>query len=686
MQTKVSNVLISLMLAVFSAFAVNAQMQEPVKWDIKFAQINETEATITFKATIDAGWHLYGLMHQMPEGAPVYTDVIWDIKDGVELIGNLTADRVLHTEHDANFDMDMSWWSDEVVITQKLKVTEPTKIVLKGSITGMTCNDVNCMQFDKFFNLTPKFKSTAKKTSSPVATSNQEEPKTSDSDLVKAEPAKAVEPAETTENVATAPNSAFSELWTPVIEMIEADEAAEAAESGSLLYIFFAGFLGGLVALFTPCVWPLIPMTVSFFLKKNKKSRRKAISEATIYGVSIIVIYVLLGLLVTVLFGASKLNELSTNAVFNIAFFLLLVLFGVSFLGAFDIKLPSSWANKMDASAETATGYLSIFFMAFTLALVSFSCTGPIIGTLLVEAATSGSYVGPAIGMFGFALALAIPFSLFAIFPSVLQSAPKSGGWLNSVKVVLGFLELALSLKFLSVADLAYGWHILDREVFIVLWVVIFALLGVYLLGKLRFEHDDETPKIGVFRFFLATISLSFALYLVPGLWGAPLKMVSAFVPPLYTQDFNLYEGNQFKVFDDYEEGMAYAKEHNMPVLMDFSGYGCVNCRKMEAAVFDNPQVRQMIEKDFVLIELMVDDKSRLPETIMITENGTERPLRTVGDRWSYLQRYKFGANSQPYYIILDEKGMPMSNSHSYDENIEKFVKFLNTGLENFKK
>ena len=685
MQKKRCNALITLMLMLFASFAVSAQMQEPVKWDINFNKVSDTEATLTFAAKIEAGWHLYGLQYQMPQDAPVYTDVVWDATTGVEPVGKITADRALHTEADTNFGMDMSWWTDQVVLTQKLKVTDPSKIVLKGSITGMICNDENCMQFDKFFNLTPTFAVSGKAAAAPAV---EEKKAAAEEEAPVAETVAPVEETvvEEVAEVSALENSGFSALWTPITDKIIADDAAEAANSGSLWYIFLAGFLGGLVALFTPCVWPLIPMTVSFFLKKNKKSRKKAISEASIYGVSIIVIYVLLGLLVTVLFGASKLNELSTNAIFNIAFFLLLVVFGISFLGAFNIQLPSSWANKMDANAEKATGYLSIFFMAFTLALVSFSCTGPIIGTLLVEAATSGNFVGPAIGMFGFALALAIPFTLFAIFPSVLQSTPKSGGWLNSVKVVLGFLELALSLKFLSVADLAYGWRILDREVFIVLWVVIFALLGVYLLGKLRFAHDDETPKIGVFRFFLAVISLSFAVYLVPGLWGAPLKTVSAFVPPLYTQDFSLYEQGEFKMFDDYEEGMEYAKKHNMPVLMDFSGYGCVNCRKMEAAVFDNPRVREIIEKDFVLIELMVDDKTKLPETIMVTENGVERPLRTIGDRWSYLQRYKFGANSQPYYIVLDEEGMPMSNSHSYDEDVDKFVNFLEEGKKNFKK
>ena len=427
----------------------------------------------------------------------------------------------------------------------------------------------------------------------------------------------------------------------------------------------------------------MIPLTVSFFLKKNV-SRASSIRDAMLYGGSIIVIYLLLGLLITALFGASSLNALSTNAIFNIIFFAMLVVFAISFFGAFDIKLPDSWANKMDSKAEATTGLLSIFFMAFTLTLVSFSCTGPIIGTLLVEAAGMGDFTGPAIGMGGFALALAIPFTLFAIFPSWLKEMPKSGGWLNSVKVVLGFIELALSLKFLSVADLAYGWGILDRETFVALWVVIFALLGMYLLGKIRFTHDSELKGgIGVFRFFLALISLSFAVYLLPGLWGAPLKSVSAFVPPLYTQDFNLYGGG-FSEYDDYDEGMREAAAQGKPVLVDFSGYGCVNCRKMEAAVMDNSRVRKVIEDSYVMIKLMVDDKKALPEPIYVDENGKKVKLTTYGDRWSYLQRYKFGANSQPYYVVLNARGELISGPYYYDESIDGFIGFLNKGIEKY--
>ena len=461
-------------------------------------------------------------------------------------------------------------------------------------------------------------------------------------------------------------------------------DATITAADTSWLFIFFAGFLGGLVALLTPCVWPMIPMTVSFFLKRTK-DRKKAIRDAMTYGVSIIVIYLVMGLLITGLFGASALNDLSTNAIFNIIFFLLLVLFAVSFFGAFELVLPASWTNKLDSKADSTTGIISIFFMSFTLVLVSFSCTGPIIGTLLVQAASMGTAIGPAIGMFGFALALSIPFSLFAIFPNMLQSMPKSGGWLNSVKVVLGFLELALALKFLSVADLAYGWRLLDREVFIVLWIAIFALLGFYLLGKIKFSHDSDLKYVSVPRLFMSIISFAFAIYMIPGLWGAPLKAISAFAPPLYTQDFNLYDSEVHAAFDDYELGMEYARKNNKPVMIDFSGYGCVNCRKMEASVWTDARVKDLLEKDYVLITLMVDDKTKLPEPIQIEENGKKRTLKTVGDKWSYLQRSKFGANAQPFYVTLDGEGKPLGPSYAFNEDVSLYIQFLENGLKQFK-
>lgn len=474
-------------------------------------------------------------------------------------------------------------------------------------------------------------------------------------------------------------------------EVIAAEEDGSESEAGSNLWmVFLMGLLGGLMAIFTPCVWPIIPMTVSFFIKRNGAARgttnASAIRDALFYGLSIILIYVGLGLLITLIFGASALNALSTNAVVNIIFFLILVVFAASFFGAFEITLPSSWSTALNAKSSKTSGFLSIMLMAFTLVIVSFSCTGPIIGTLLVEAAGK-SLLAPTIGMLGFAIALALPFSLFAMFPSVLKKMPKSGGWMNTFKVTLAFLELALSLKFLSVADLAYGWHILDREVFVALWIVIFALLGFYLLGLISFPHDDEDhKKTSVTRFFLATISLSFAMYMVPGLWGAPLRAISAFAPPMSTQDWvctgnggatGAESVNGQITFVDYEEGMAYAREHNMPVFLDFNGYGCVNCRKMEAAVLTKPEVEEHMHK-YVLISLIVDDKTALAEPIVLEENGRKVTLKTVGDKWSYMQRTEYGANAQPYYVQLNPDGSRLVEStYSYDEDIDKFLEWL---------
>ena len=477
--------------------------------------------------------------------------------------------------------------------------------------------------------------------------------------------------------------SSDSDLYRPVIKELKAYE--DNPVDSSLFYIFLAGFAGGFLALLTPCVWPIIPMTVSFFLKRNKE-RSKAIREAVTYGISIVVIYVVLGLVVTLLFGASALNALSTNAIFNIFFCLLLVVFAASFFGAFEITLPSSWSNKIDEKSENTSGLLSIFLMAFTLTLVSFSCTGPIIGFLLVAVSTQGSILSPTIGMLGFAIALAIPFTLFAMFPSLLKSAPKSGGWMNVVKVVLGFIELAFALKFLSVADLAYGWHILDREVFLCLWIVIFGLLGIYLFGWLKFPHDDPDHRTNVPQFFIGMISLAFAIYMIPGLWGAPLKAISAFAPPMNTQDFNLHKSAVEPKSHDYEEGMAMAKAKGLPVMIDFTGFGCVNCRKMEAAVWTDPQVASVLNEKYVLISLYVDDKTPLAEPVVVNENGQQRTLRTVGDKWSYLQRVKFGANTQPFYVLIDNDGNPLNGSRSYDEDIQKYLDFLQKGLDNYKK
>lgn len=626
--------------------AAVAQMTDPVSWTSDFKAEGDT-ATLTINATIEAGWHLYGTELPEIEFGPQATALTITSSNNLTPVGSLTPSREPVQQYEDTFEAEVKFWESSITLTQKFVITGSDPSV-SGTIDYQACNDQSCIpptSYEFTFGDAPEAADSENAGSTTGATFN---------------------PADL-------------QWWTPVEGGGDNHDIGHA----SLWSIFIWGFLGGLVALLTPCVWPMIPLTVSFFLKKNS-SRRKSVRDASIYGASIVVIYLLLGLLVTAVFGASKLNDLSTNAVFNLLFFALLVVFAVSFFGAFDIKLPSRWSNAMDSKAENATGLLSIFFMAFTLALVSFSCTGPIIGTLLVEAATMGNIVGPAVGMGAFALALAIPFALFAMFPSMLKEMPRSGGWLNSVKVVLGFLELALSLKFLSVADLAYGWHILDREVFVSLWVVIFALLGLYLLGKVRFPHDTPQDSVGVGRFFMALVSLSFAVYLLPGLWGAPLKSVSAFVPPLYTQDFNLYTHGEYRKFNDYDEGMRYAAENNMPVLMDFSGYGCVNCRKMEGAVFDTDEISEMLGRNFVVIELMVDDKQPLNAPFEVEENGKKVKISTVGEKWSYLQRYKFAANSQPYYMVLDNNGTAMSPSYSYDEDIAKFKAFLEEGLARY--
>ena len=648
-------------LVLLSVFvSVQGQILNPIKWTSSVSVEDNGMGTMTFSAVIEKGWHLYSM--DIPEGGPVATSFNWDKIEGVELMGEPMPDRKPHEEIDEVFSMKLGWWEDNVTITQKFKVVDMASgYDIEGYINYMLCNDATCQAPS---NETFRFV----------------EEKTQSAPTVMSEPKQEVA---VSQPVNARADFSSEELWQPVDVQNEGSMEATGTSSRSLWYIFFAGFLGGLLALLTPCVWPMIPLTVSFFLKKSG-SRGKSVRDAIIYGLSIVVIYLALGLFITGVFGASKLNELSTNAIFNIIFFLLLVVFAISFFGAFEIKLPDSWANKMDSKAERTTGILSIFFMAFTLTLVSFSCTGPIIGTLLVEAASMGDMTGPAIGMFGFAVALAIPFALFAIFPSWMKNAPKSGGWLNTVKVVLGFIELALSLKFLSVADLAYGWGILDREVFVSLWIVIFGLLGLYLLGKLRLSHDGDSNGVGVFRLFLGIISLAFTVYLLPGLWGAPLKSVSAFVPPLYTQDFNLYGGG-FAEYYDYEEGMREGAKQGKPILVDFSGYGCVNCRKMEAAVLDNNEVRRLLEDNFVMVKLMVDDKTQLPEPVIVEEYGKEVKLRTIGDKWSYLQRYKFKANSQPYYVILNADGSLAAGPVYYDEDVEKFTAFLNEGISKFK-
>ena len=654
------------------ALIVNAQMVEPVHFTSALKMLDGDEAEIVFSAKIDKGWHLYST--ELGSDGPISASFNVNKMSGAKTVGKLQPRGKEISQFDNMFGMKLRFFEGQATFVQKIKFTQPTYSIDCYLEYG-ACNDEMCMPPSQIA-LVKKGKSPAvDKDAADEADAATEQ--TADTAAVD----KADNTATDTATVAQATLGDAQELWKPVISELNAFD--DKTTDNSLIYIFFAGLVGGFLALLTPCVWPIIPMTVSFFLKRNK-DRGKAIREAVTYGVSIVVIYVLLGLVVTLLFGASALNALSTNAVFNILFCLLLIVFAASFFGAFEITLPSSWSNKIDQKSETTSGMLSIFLMAFTLTLVSFSCTGPIIGFLLVAVSTQGSIVGPTLGMLGFAIALAIPFTLFAMFPSLLKSAPKSGGWMNVVKVVLGFIELAFALKFLSVADLAYGWHLLDREVFISLWIVIFALLGIYLLGWLKFPHDAPEHRTNVPQFFLAMISLAFAIYMIPGLWGAPLKAISAFAPPMNTQDFNLHEQSVEAKYTDYEQGMAAAAAQGKPVMVDFTGFGCVNCRKMEAAVWTDTKVADMLNNKYVLISLYVDDKTPLKEPMQVVENGQQRTLRTVGDKWSYLQRTKVGANTQPFYVLLDNQGKPLNGSRSYDEDIQKYVDFLQKGLDNY--
>ncbi|WP_308268730.1 protein-disulfide reductase DsbD family protein [Prevotella sp.] len=676
----------SLALLLLVAMFCNAQMADPVKFKSHLKTGSTAEAEIVFDGKIAHGWHVYST--NLGSDGPIEASFHVDKKDGVELVGKLTPRGHEISMMDNMFGMKLRFFENSVQFVQKVKFTKPT-YTIKAYLEYGACNDEMCMpptQVNAHFSgKSPAIDGKAAADEKSAETDDVAETLKAgglDSSMVKAGAVDSVAVADS----AAAPqldNAEVQKLWTPVIkELAKFDKPV----SNSLLYIFLAGLVGGFLALFTPCVWPIIPMTVSFFLKRNK-DRKKAIREAITYGVSIVVIYVALGLIVSLLFGASALNALSTNAIFNILFCLLLVVFAASFFGAFEITLPSSWSNKIDQKSDETSGVLSIFLMAFTLSLVSFSCTGPIIGFLLVAVASEGSIVAPTIGMLGFAVALAIPFALFAMFPTLLKSAPKSGGWMNVLKVVLGFIELAFALKFLSVADLAYGWHILDRETFLALWIAIFSLLGLYLLGIFNFPHDDENRRTNVPQFFLALGSLAFAFYMIPGLWGAPLKAVSAFAPPMNTQDFNLYKNEVHPRFKDFEAGMAAARLEGKPVMIDFTGFGCVNCRKMEAAVWTDAKVADMLNNKYVLISLYVDDKTPLPEQITVTDtDGTQRTLRTVGDKWSYLQRHKFGSNTQPMYILLDNEGKPLTGSRSYDEDINEYMDFLKVGLDNYNK
>ena len=692
-----------LTLFIYISAAALAQFHNPVNIQATQKKVSDDVLEVVFQGSVDAGWHVYGT--DIADGGPTRAELTLETQKGVKPDGKLRATGKVQKAMDEIFGIEVSYMEGTASFVQRFTITEP-EYEVAGYLTYGACNDENCIPPT---NVEFSFKGTASPKSSPKGedlqkaepseTSNISEPSLSPDNSENSEISDNSENSELSESPEPSVGGVGEALWAPVVDELKAFESsalggAEDGGSRSLWSIFLLGVLGGLIALLTPCVWPIIPMTVSFFLKRAE-DKKKGLRDAITYGISIVVIYVLLGLLVTLIFGASALNALSTNAVFNIFFCLMLLVFGASFLGGFEITLPSSWTNAVDKKSSSTTGLLSIFLMAFTLSLVSFSCTGPIIGFLLVEVSTMGSLLAPTIGMLGFALALALPFTLFAMFPAWLKTMPKSGNWMNCIKVCLGLLEIAFALKFFSVADLAYGWHLMDREVFLSLWIVIFALMGAYLIGWIRFPHDEDEydemgevvqrPRTSVTRFFMALAAFAFALYMVPGLWGAPCKAVSAFSPPMQTQDFRLGDASVEARFNDYDEGMRYAAAHQMPVMIDFTGYGCVNCRKMEAAVWTDPQVASLMKEKYVLITLYVDEKTPLPEKLVVKENGADVTLRTVGDRWSYLQRSKFGANAQPFYVLLDNAGHPLAGSYSYNEDIVAYRNFLEKGLQQYR-
>lgn len=676
---------LTLAMLLFIALFANAQMVDPIQSSAQLKTNNSAEGEIIFSLKIDKGWHVYST--NLGASGPIEASIHINKMDGVEKVGKLMARGNEISKMDNLFNMKLRYFENNAQFVQKVKFTKP-KYNLDVYLEFGACNDATCMppqevSFKKS-GTAPKFDA---KTATPqedkkVATEEQE------TSLLATDTTQVLSQDSVKEAAIDSSATAVgTDLWQPVIQELQAQDG-RSEKNSSIWYLFIMGFAGGLLALFTPCVWPIIPMTVSFFLKRNK-DRAKGMRDAITYGLAIIVIFLSLGLIVTALSDPHKLNELATSAVFNIFFFLLLVVFALSFFGWFELRLPESWGNKMDSKASSTTGLLSIFLMAFTLVLVSFSCTAPIVGFLLVQTATSGNWIGPAIGMFGFALALALPFTLFALFPSWLKQAPKSGSWMNIIKVTLGFIELAFALKFLSVADLAYGWHILDREVFLSLWIVIFGMMGLYLIGKLKFQSDmigGQDKPMPVACIMLGMISLAFTVYMVPGLWGAPVKAVSAFAPPINTQDFNLNQKEVHPAYTNYEEGMAAAKAQGKPAFVDFTGFGCVNCRKMEAAVWTDPSVAEILTKDYVLISLFVDDKTPLKEQIEVVDNGKKRTLRTIGDKWSYLQSNKFGANTQPFYVPLDNNGKPLAGSYSYKEDVSAYLDFLHKGLEQYQK
>ena len=691
------NTLLFLFTLLFSLVAM--AQQNPVHFSVQQKHVSPTEVEVVFTAKIDQGWHVYST--NLPADGPTSASLHVDKAEGLTPVGKLTPRGKELNVYDKTFEMKLRYFENSVGFVQRYKITAKTYSI-KGYLEYGACNDEMCLPPTQVeFNFKGNGPASAPAATPTAANAETEKTTTAATDVaadglsvltaMTADTAKksGVLPADTAGPLKqeNAQVNADVNLWQPVIKELSAFNSTKDSTNSSLWSIFFMGILGGFIALLTPCVWPIIPMTVSFFLKRAKDDRKKGIRDAVTYGLSIIVIYMGLATLVTWAFGPQKLNELATNAPFNVFFFLLLVVFAFSFFGWFELRLPSSWGNAVDNKASATTGLLSIFLMAFTLSLVSFSCTAPVVGLLLVQAATSGDWVAPAVGMFGFALALALPFTFFALFPTLLKKAPKSGSWMNTIKVVLGFIELAFSLKFLSVADLAYGWHILDRETFLSIWIALFGLLGLYLIGKLKFPHDDPEQKaMPVPAIMLGLCSLAFSVYMLPGLWGAPCKAVSAFAPPINTQDFNLAPQTVHAAYTDYDEGMRAAAAAGKPVLVDFTGFGCVNCRKMEASVWTDSRVADKLNKDYVLISLYVDDKTPLKQPVEVKlPDGTSRTLRTIGDKWSYLQQSKFGYLAQPFYVPLDNAGKPLNGSFSFKEDVPAYLEFLDKGLENYR-
>ncbi len=667
----IKNLLCFLLLSLVVQMApATEQFDEPVKFTTSVKRVSPSEVDVVFTGVIDAGWHVYSVDNE--SGGPTPASIHFETRQGVKPLGGLRAVGNEIEKTDPVFNMKVKYFENKVSFVQRLRL-EAQNFAASGYLEYGSCNDKSCMP-----PMQAEF--TLKGSDGPASADAKDEKIRQSSEAVVS--AGVVKDSDTIK-IAKVPENVKAAWWRPSTAELRSFENSD-VESHGLAIVFLMGFLGGLLALFTPCVWPVVPMTVSFFLHRSA-NRRRALREALLYGLSIIVIYVGFGLALTLWRGANALNALATDAAFNLFFFVLLLFFAASFLGGFEISLPSSWNNKVNRKAEATTGLLSIFLMAFTLVLVSFSCTGPIIGFLLAGISVNGDILSPAVGMSGFALALAFPFAAFALFPAWLKRMPKSGGWMNVIKVSLGFIELAFALKFLSVADMAYGWRLLDREVFLSLWIVIFALLGLYLLGKIRFRGDDATMHTGVLRFYFGVVSLAFSVYMLPGLWGAPLKAISAFAPPMYTQDFNLDKSTVEPHFKDYETGMAYAREKGKPVLLDFTGYGCVNCRKMEMAVWNHSSVKDILKNDYVLISLYVDDKTPLQHPQTIAEQGKQRVLRTVGDKWSYLERSKFGAGAQPFYVPVDNEGRPLNHSYAYKEDVDEYVQFLKKGIENYK-